>query len=149
MRFFGTGLRLSLPFERLLADEAALLVPGDGKSETRLERRVFIGDVVPPMAVGFLHAAIVERVHPGGRQAEFLSRLPEGFEHMGREFGRHVKFPAKFTDIGNAAGAHPRIADLDLLRMAEGKGGIGQVRARELLQQRARMGTHYRDHRQA
>ena len=55
--------------QRLAAEEAARLVPGDGEAEAGLERRVVGADVVAPVAETLLDAAGVEAVMAGMRQA--------------------------------------------------------------------------------
>src|SRR5580700_10405986 len=48
--------RGALREQRLAADEAARLVPGDGELQPRLERGVLVRDVVAPVAVGLFDA---------------------------------------------------------------------------------------------
>ena len=102
-----------------------------------------------PMAIGLLDPAIVHRMHAGEGKAEIRTRLENAFEHMGRKFGRDIELPAQFADIGDAARSDPGIADLHLLRCSKGKGFVGEIHARELLQERPAMGAHQCEHRQA
>jgi len=46
--------------ERLESDEPAGLVPGDGKLQASLKRRVLVADVVAPVPVSLLHAQAVQ-----------------------------------------------------------------------------------------
>ena len=71
---------------------------------------------VSPMAECLFGAASVQGVK--ARQRKTISRtcLHDAVEHMQREFGRNVDLPAQLADIGDTAGAHDGVADLDLLR---------------------------------
>ena len=82
-------------------------------------------------------------------QAELAAGLDDPVEDVGRELGRDVELPAQLADIGDPAGAHAGVADLELARGAEREGGVGQILAGELLQQRARARPHQAEHRQA
>src|ERR1700719_1560901 len=50
----------ALAHERLESDEAAGLVPGDGKLQASLKRRGLVADVVAPVPVSLLHAQAVQ-----------------------------------------------------------------------------------------
>ncbi len=125
----GLDLAVALPEQRLAADEATLLVPGDDEAKARLDGCLLIGNVMAPVAVGLLHAAVVHGVHTGGGEAEFAASLPQALEDMGAEFGRDVELPAEFAHIGDAACPNPGIANLDLPRGAEGEGDVGEIGA--------------------
>ena len=64
------------------------------------------------------------------------------------ELDRGVELPAEFADIGQTRGAHGRVTEIDLLRGAEGKRGIGKVGVGDALQQLARTRPHDRQHRE-
>ena len=57
------------------ADEVVRLVPSDREAEPRLERRVFVADVVAPVAVAALKAQCVHGVIPGVCQLQSLRGL--------------------------------------------------------------------------
>ena len=101
-----------------------------------------------PVAIGLFGAAVVHGVHAGRRQAKVLAGRLQHLEHVRCELGGDIELPAQFAHIGDAAGPHAGITHFDLLRGAEREGGVGQVLARHLLQQRPRLRSHHRDHRQ-
>src|ERR1700733_15291473 len=53
---------LSLPKQRLAADEAPRLVPFDREAEAGLQRRILIGNVVAPMPIRFFDAQRIQRM---------------------------------------------------------------------------------------
>ena len=82
-------------------------------------------------------------------QAELAAGLDDAVEDVGRELGRDIELPAQLADIGDPARPDAGIADLQLARGAEREGGVGQILARQPLQQRARARPHQAQHRQA
>ena len=109
------------------------LVPRDGEPEAGLQRSVVGRDVVAPMPVALLHAQRVERVVAGEAQARSLAAFAEHVEDARSELGRNVDLPAELADVGDAAGANPGIAEIDLLRCAERERFVGEVGRRERL----------------
>src|SRR5450631_4404019 len=53
---------VSLPKQRLAADEAPRFVPPDREAKAGLQRRILIGDVVAPMPVRLFDAQRVQRM---------------------------------------------------------------------------------------
>ena len=88
-------------------------------------------------------------MHAGELQSEFGACFENALEHMEGELGRYVKLPAELADISNARGSDPCIADLDLLRCAEGPCRIRQVGIRQFLNECPAFRAHQREHRQA
>ncbi len=66
---------------------------------------------------------------------------------MAGELGRHVELPAELADIGQAAGAQPRMAEVDLAAGGEGEALVREILRRQALQQRPRVRPHQRQHR--
>ena len=104
-----------------------------------------------PVAVALLHPQRVQRVVAGVAQPVRGARRDEYVEHTGRELGGDVQLPAQFAHVGDTAGAHPCVAEVDLTRPAEREGlvgkAVGRRRAGQRLQQVARVGAHHTEHR--
>ena len=70
----GERLRLLLPQQGITADEGQILVEGDGKTEACFQRRILIGDVMTPMAIGLLDAKTIHGMHAAELQAVCATR---------------------------------------------------------------------------
>src|SRR5208282_3702455 len=139
----------TLPQQRLISAKPAGLVPRDREAESRFERRILVGDVVTPVAIALLDAAGRHRVISRMLEAERDTGLEKALIDVRDAFARYVEFPAEFADVGDAARAHMRIADLDLARPAERMRGIRQIRSRQLFEQLPATWAHETEHRDA
>ena len=106
--------------ERLAANEAARLVPGDAEAEPRRERDRPPGRCRGPS--GGSPSRCGRRSWRGSRRGPDRSSRPacdDPVEDMGRELGRDIELPAQLADIGDPARPDAGIADLQLARGAE------------------------------
>ncbi len=139
----------ALGFNRGAADEVDVLLPRDCEAETGLERRIARRDVVAPVAIAFLAAQRIERVVTGQLETQPLPRLLDQVEDVLHELGRDIQLPPQLAHIGDAEGVRLAVADLDLLRRAEGERVVGKIGGADLLQQLARARPHDRQHAEA
>jgi hypothetical protein len=108
--------------QRLAAQEATGLVPGEGEAEAGLDRRVFFPDVVAPVPVELLHAQRVQRVVAGVPEAEIRALRDDRVVGVLDHLRRHVELPAQLAHIGDAGRADSGEAEIDLARGDEGEG---------------------------
>jgi hypothetical protein len=80
---------------------------------------VLVGDVVAPVAIGFLDAATVEGVKATKLQSQVGSCRLHRLEHMRGLVGGDVELPTKLAHIGDAMRAGESHAGLDFARGAK------------------------------
>src|SRR5579863_2289306 len=121
----ATHPSLALPRERLETHEAAGLVPGEGEVQARLERRVFIAQVVSPVPVSLLHTQAVQRMVAGEAQAKRGACAYDEVEHRLRELCGNVQLVAELPHVRDATRPDTRVAQIDDLGRGERPRGGG------------------------
>src|SRR3989442_520507 len=100
---------LALQHERLAADEAAGLVPGDGKLQAGLERCVLVADVVAPVPVRLFHTQAVQGMVPGEAQSKGLTGADDHVVYGLRELGGNVQLVPELSHVSDAARPYARV----------------------------------------
>src|SRR2546429_598381 len=133
--------------ERLEADKAPGLVPGDGELQAGLERCVLVADVVAPVPIRLFHAQAVQGMVAREAQSEGLTRTDDHVVYGLRKLGGDVQLVAQLSDIRDPARPYARVAEIDDPGGSERKGGRGQVRVGERREQLAAARPHETEHR--
>src|SRR5437763_10425383 len=133
--------------ERLEADEAPGLVPGDGKLQAGLERCVLVADVVAPVPIRLFHAQTVQGMVAREAQSEGLTGADDHVVYGLRELRGNVQLVAELSDVRDPAGPYPRVAQIDDPGCGERKRSSGTVRIRARRQQLAAARPHETEHR--
>ena len=131
------GALLALAQQGVAADEVAL-VEGDEALEPGLQRRPVGRQVRAPQPVALLEAHRLERPVAEVDETEVLAGLVQQVVQRPLRLDRMVQLPAELTHVRDPHREHARASDLDVAGAEEGEPRVGEVVARDPLQQLAR-----------
>ena len=108
---------VSCPHQRVTADKPTGLGVVDGKVQARLDRRIFLADVMAPMAIGLLDAQTIHGVHAAQLEPMGAAGLDNAVEHrarprtapMGEPIAMSWCLLAKDVDAGLQLGVGPAV----------------------------------------
>ena len=118
---------LLLADQGLATDKSARFVKLDHKAKTRFEWRIFVGNVMAPVAIGLFQTKRIQGVITGMHQLIRLPRCRNKIVYMLHQLGGDIELPAQLTDKRNARCSDMAEAHLDLAAGGKRKAGMAQV----------------------